>query len=153
MSDTKGHCRHLHYPGMVFLLLWFPVTALSGDTTYEKDVNTGRESWSTTVNGVSLKLTQILPDQVRGFYLARGFPISAVEHINQTCVFQTILRNQSAPSTIDYNLVNWRATSSGGKIPLKLQAAWQEEWKQQNISASARTAFQWALLPTGTWEC
>jgi hypothetical protein len=110
---------------------------------------TGAESWETLHAGVRLTLTQILPDQVRGFYYARGFDAESVERLaTQGCVFQTILRNESASGAVHNNLADWRALRDGGERPLKLKDEWRQEWERRGVPPSARLAFHWALFPT-----
>ncbi|BAV32779.1 hypothetical protein SCL_0457 [Sulfuricaulis limicola] len=131
------------------LLFCAAVAALAAETRHATDPETGIETWETTAHGVSLRLTQILPDQVRGFYQARGFDAASVERLaTGACVFQTVLRNDSAPGTIEFSLADWRSVSAGGERPLKLEADWQKEWGQRGVPLAARTAFRYALYPT-----
>lgn len=122
--------------------------ATAGETRHAVDPTTGVESWEIYIKGISLKLAQILPDQVRGFYLARGFDAESTERIAATCVFQTILRNKSAPGAIHTNLADWRVFTPEGEQPLKLKRAWKAEWEKRGVPPGARTAFRWALFPT-----
>ena len=63
-----------------------------------------KKSWETTAHGVRLSLTQIQPGHVRGFYLARGFDAETAGSIAEHCVFQTVMRNISAPGAIQFSL-------------------------------------------------
>jgi hypothetical protein len=106
------------------------------------------QSWEARAHGVHLSLTQILPDQVRGFYGARGFAPDAVELMaTRHCFFQTVLRNESAGVAIHFNLREWKVHASGTEQPLKLVADWLPEWERRGVSEPARTAFRWALFP------
>lgn len=101
------------------------------------------------ISGVYLSLTPILPDQVRAFYLGRGFdPDSAELLATRACVFQTVFRNETVASGIAFDLAEWRARTPKGDVPLKLEHEWQHEWKQRGVSSGARTAFRFALYPT-----
>jgi hypothetical protein len=121
----------------------------AAETRHTTEPESGIETWETAAHGVSLRLTQILPDQVRGFYLARGFDAASVELLAAGgCVFQTVLRNESAPGTIEFSLADWRSVTASGERPLKLEADWQKEWGKRGVSAAARTAFRYALYPT-----
>lgn len=131
------------------LLLCAAVAAQAAETRHTTEPDSGIETWETAVQGVRLRLTQILPDQVRGFYLTRGFDAASVERLaTGACVFQTVLRNESGESAIEFNLADWRAVAAGREQPLKLEHDWQQEWERRGVSASARTVFRYALYPT-----
>jgi hypothetical protein len=113
------------------------------------DPNTGSHSWTLRVQGIALTLAQIQPDQVRGFYSARGFPPEAIEHLaTRHCVFQTVLRNESGDGPIRFDLADWRTETATGVHRLKLVRDWLPEWERYGVSESARLAFHWALFPT-----
>ncbi len=133
---------------MVVFLISVSLRATAGETRRAVDPVTGAESWEIHIKGISLKLAQILPDQIRGFYLARGFDVASTERIAAACVFQTIFRNKSAPGAIHINLADWRALTPEGEQPLKLKHTWNMEWEERGVPPGARTAFQWALFPT-----
>jgi len=125
----------------------FPLAG--AQTVHRVEPGSGVESWETAAHGVSLRLTQILPDQVRGFYLARGFDAESVELLAAgACVFQTVLRNESARGAIEFSLADWRSVSAGVERPLKLEADWQKDWEKRGVPLAARTAFRYALYPT-----
>lgn len=107
------------------------------------------ETRETRVSGVYLSLTPILPDQVRAFYLGRGFDTASAELLATTaCVFQTVFRNESVANGIAFNLADWRVRTPRGEVPLKLEREWQREWERRGVSPGARTAFRYALFPT-----
>ena len=121
----------------------------AAETRHTTEPQSGIETWETVAHGVSLRLTQILPDQVRGFYLARGFDVESVELLaTGSCVFQTVLRNESARGIIEFDLADWRSVTAKGERPPKLEADWQMEWEKRGVPAAARTAFRYALYPT-----
>jgi len=125
----------------------FPLRA--AETVHAVDAGTRIESWEVRTQGVSLRLAQILPDQVRGFYLARGFDPGSVERLaTGACVFQTILRNESVKGAIEFNLADWRIVTAKGEQPLTLEREWQQEWQRRGVPAAARTAFRYAFYPT-----
>ena len=135
--------------GAVVLVLGLPVPLFGAKPIHAIDPDNGVESWEIRAQGVSLRLAQILPDQVRGFYSARGFDAESVELLaTGACVFQTIFRNESAKRAIEFNLADWRVLTAKGEQPLRLERDWQQEWAKRRVSASARTAFRFALYPT-----
>ncbi len=119
------------------------------DTRHTTEPDTGIETWEIAAQGVSLRLSQVLPDQVRAFYLGRGFDADSAELLATTaCVFQTVFRNESAVHGIAFNLADWRARTPQGEQPPKLEREWQREWERRGVPAGARTAFRYALFPT-----
>lgn len=107
---------------------------------------TGAERWWREGQGVFLRLTQILPDQLRAFYEARGFHPEAVERIAGACVFQTELRNTGgAPISVD--LAAWRLVVNGTPRPLTPKADWLKEWTARGVAPAARLAYRWATFP------
>ena len=139
-----------HVLTSVIAICMMPALPLFGaESVHTTDPDTGIESWEIHTQNVSLRLTQILPDQVRGFYSARGFDAESVELLaTGACVFQTIFRNESAKRAIEFNLADWRVLTAKGEQPLRLERDWQQEWGKRRVSASARTAFRFALYPT-----
>lgn len=140
------------------VLLFAAEVANAADTRHARDAQTGAESWETTAHGVRVRLAQILPDQVRGFYGARGFDDESVELMARHCFFQTIVQNESAPGAIRFELREWRARTPNDEQAPKLVAEWLSEWERRGVSPAARTAFRWALFPseqnyeTGDWN-
>lgn len=139
-----------HVLAGVIAICMMPALPLFGaESVHTTDPDSGIESWEIHTRGVSLRLVQILPDQVRGFYSARGFDAESVELLaTGACVFQTIFRNESAKRAIEFNLADWRVLATKGEQPLRLERDWQQEWGKRRVSASARTAFRFALYPT-----
>lgn len=120
--------------------------AAAAETHHARDPETNIESWETQEQGVNLNLTQILPDQARAFYLARGFDREAAEVYASACVFQTVLRNEgSAP--ISFHLGDWRMLKGKRAFRLKTEPDWQHEWEWRQLSEPARIAFRWAQFP------
>ncbi len=108
----------------------------------------GARTWRWSGDSVSLRLTQILPDQVRGFYQARGFGAAETEFIARTCVFQTVMRNETSAHAVEIDLTKWWIEADGDKRQLKLERQWQQQWERLDVSQTARLAFRWALFPT-----
>jgi len=107
--------------------------------------------WQAADGSVSIRLVQRLPDQTRGFFLARGFSESQVERIANSCVFQTVFRNTShfgQPGALQYDLRQWVVTSDGTQRGMKTREDWKPEWQSLGVAAAAQIAFEWALLPT-----
>ena len=118
-------------------------------TQHTTDPKTGIETWQMRDDGVEIVLIQISPDQARGFFLARGFQRADVDYYAASCVFATVVKNQSA-SPVSYHLADWRYTTGEDRTArkLKLKNDWLREWKQRGVSKSARIAFEWSQHPT-----
>lgn len=107
----------------------------------------GLESWSWKGSGIDITLNQRLPDQTRAYFLGRGFSAAQAEEIAAACVFQAIIRNQSATAQLSLNLAEWRVTAGDSAKPVRLEAEWQTRWQQQEVDTAARVAFRWSLFP------
>lgn len=117
-----------------------------GETHHERNLETGIESWELLDSGVRFSLTQMLPDQARAFFMARGFDRAAADAYAQACVFQTVLHNEST-KTIDLRLSDWQVLVGKQTLALKQEAGWQGEWKKRRLPDAARIAFRWAQFP------
>jgi len=123
----------------------------------EKNLLTGTDPtaqlpfWEWQSKGISIRLVQRLPDQTRGYFMARGFNKQQAEQIAQSCIFQTIFKNIANPGSdlvIQYDLTKWRVITSDSEHPLKLREDWEQQWKKLKVSTKAQIAMRWSLLPT-----
>lgn len=106
--------------------------------------------WEIRDEGMSLRLVQRMPDQSRGFFLARGFNAEEVEQVAGRCVFQTIFRNishEAQPSPLHYRQQDWKVQHQDRGISILTREDWAKLWERENAAPAARIAFQWALLP------
>ena len=125
----------------------FPAEA--AEAKHEVSADTGVESWQMHDRGAGFTLMQITPDQARGFFLGRGFDRPSVDSYASYCVFMTIVRNESVPKSISYDLADWRVYPRQGEPgKLKLKDEWLKEWRQRNIAEPALIAFEWSQHPT-----
>lgn len=129
---------------VILFLLW-------GESAFAQtrtvDPETGSVTWEIQVHGVTLSLTQILPDQARAFYVNRGLPTTATESYAKSCVYMTILRNDSAPGAVHFRLSDWSVVSTTGSQPPIGAATWLKRFEADELSQSARIAFRWAQFP------
>ena len=106
-------------------------------------------SWKTEV--IQFRLVQRLPDQTRGYFMARQFPAEHAETIADSCVFQTIFKNTSSsasPVEVKYNLDEWYVSRLGKPVNLVTREKWHERWFKVKLPKAALIAFEWSLLPT-----
>lgn len=131
---------------LLILALLVPALAQSAQARHT-DPDTGAATWETQVHGVTLRLTQILPDQARAFYINRGFSAQSVEPYATACVYMTVLRNDAAPGAVGFALKDWRIRVNGEERPLRSVDEWMAQWQQKGLSEPARIAFRWAQFP------
>ena len=140
--------------------LWLPILAggcLYVATAGAVQLSTGIDEqaqlpfWQLADQGMSLRLVQRLPDQTRGFFMARGFDAEQAERIARSCVFQTVFRNTSheaEPSALSYDLRQWTVHRNGLASRMRTREDWQKVWEGSEARQAARIALEWALLPT-----
>lgn len=108
----------------------------------------GVKTWRWSEDGVDIRLTQIVPEQIRGFYASRGFGKNDVEMIASDCIFQTVIRNDAASAQLRVDLSQWRAVAGSTAHPPKLREDWAAVWRERNAPPSAVLASRWAFFPT-----
>jgi hypothetical protein len=129
------------------LLLGATAVAQAADQVQRADPDTGAETWETQAHGVTLSLTQILPDQARAFYLSRGFDASSADLYATACVYMTVLRNDAAAGEVAYRLADWRLVSAGRETGLRPVDDWLALWRERGLGEPLRIAFRWAQFP------
>lgn len=112
------------------------------------DPETGAASYETQAHGVSLSLTQLLPDQVRAFYVARGFDLADADVFAGACVYMTVLRNDTGPGTLDFRLSDWEVRHNEEVRSLPPLDGWLAQWAARGVPDAARLAFRWAQFPS-----
>jgi len=153
---TLQPCIHPHVLGMspgrswnIFALMAIAALAslpAAGEPS-RRDPDTGAATWETQAHGVTLSLTQLLPDQVRAFYVGRGFDLTDATAFAEACVFMTVLRNDAAPGELSFRLADWRVQQGGAARGLPPLDDWLEQWQRRGVSEAARIAFRWAQFP------
>ena len=119
-----------------------------GATRRSIDPDTGIPTWEIDTRGVHLRLTQITPEQARAFMLNRGMDKQSVEEFAHTCVYMTVVRNESK-HPIDHNFAYWRYLPENGQPKSMLtKHDWLSRWQPRNFSRSVKLAFEWSQFPT-----
>lgn len=130
------------------LLCFFAAGSAMGAQSHGIDEETGIETWLTSTAGVTVSLTQILPDQLRAFYVNRGFSIDSIEPYAISCVYMTVLRNDAASGVAHFRLADWRVvTQSEDRAPLSTDD-WIKRLQPADQGKAAMIAFRWAQFPT-----
>ena len=114
---------------------------------YSEDPVSGAGTWASDEGGVHFALTRILPDQVRAFYVNRGFTLEQIEPYAASCVYMTVLRNDAAPGVVHFRTRDWSISVGGGQRPLSATGEWLERFARAGVGKPARIAFRWAQFP------
>ena len=131
--------------------MWLLVPPAAAVVDTGTDAEAKLPYWEIVEQGVSIRLVQRLPEQTRGFFVARGFSEAHADRIALSCVFQTVFKNishPSEPSPVEYNLRDWVVRAAGAPRVLKTREDWRKEWAARQAPQPAQLAFEWALLPT-----
>ncbi|MEN8213905.1 MAG: hypothetical protein ABFR19_06030 [Pseudomonadota bacterium] len=142
--------RRCYCTPLLCAVVLFPAS-VNADVTRSVDEETGLVSWRMSEGSFELELAQLLPDQTRAFFLARGFSQQIADRIATGCVMQTIGRNtagKGASGAVEVNLKQWRMKHDNAEGPIKLKEQWDGEWPPGAVSEAARLAFRWATFPT-----
>lgn len=111
------------------------------------DSTTGAKTWEIHVDGVHFSLTQILPEQAKAFYVNRGFTLEQIEQYTSSCVYMTVLRNDSAPGNIHFISNNWSILVKNKPHKLVPVSQWVKRLSTTGAKKSAIIAFRWAQFP------
>ena len=96
LGISPGRCSNTFALMAIAALASLPA---AGEPT-RRDADTGAATWETQAHGVTLSLTQLLPDQVRAFYVNRGFDLAEADVFAGACVFMAVMRNEAAPGEL-----------------------------------------------------
>ncbi len=107
-------------------------------------------------NGLRLELAPLPFDNVRAFFIGRGFSSKDADFIAQTgCVFRSAIGNAGSATSdpaITIKLKKWqiihRETSDESAKSLMTREDWAKVWNERKIAETPKVAFHWALFPT-----
>lgn len=94
----------------------------------------------------SLRLAPRTPNQMAGFYEARGFPQSAIKEIRNACFITVGLRNNS-DTIVWFDLSNWKFTTAKGPLKRILREDWKTLWSKLGLAPRFQSTFRWTLAP------
>lgn len=119
----------------------------AGETRHSLDPDTGLSTWEVDTRGVHLRLTQISPEQARAFMLNRGMDRQSVEEFARTCVYMTVVRNDSK-QPIEHKLAYWHYSPEGNQTRAMLtKHDWLDRWQPRSLSRTVKLAFDWSQFP------
>lgn len=134
--------------GLALSAATFAATVQESITRHSVDPDTDISTWEADNQGVHLRLTQITPEQARAFMLNRGMDRQSVEEFAHTCVYMTVVRNESK-QPIEHNLAYWHYLVQGGQSRTMLtKSDWLKRWQPRIFSKTVKLAFEWSQFPT-----
>ena len=95
---------------------------------------------------IKLRLFPRSPNQMAGFYEARGFPKEMVKVLSKFC-FMTVVIHNKTKDVFWLDLDNWKFSSDSGEIQRVHRKKWPSRWKEMNIPMASQSTFRWTLLP------
>jgi hypothetical protein len=120
---------------------------VGAETRHSVSPDSGLSTWETESDGVHLRLTQISHEQAQAFMLARGLDENSVNDFASTCVFMTVLRNDTT-RPIKYYLMKWRYVPEDGTPQLMLtKHDWFARWQPRGLAKPVKIAFEWSQFP------
>ena len=134
---------------IITLMFWLVLFSFSAaaEQKVQTDPVTGAKTWGTKVNGVHFSLTQILPEQLKAFYVNRGFSLEQIKSYTSSCVYMTVLRNDTAPGEIHYTSNNWTILVNNKRHILVPVSQWVKKLSKTGATKPALIAFRWAQFP------
>jgi hypothetical protein len=133
----------------LFVLLSNSVSAVN--ISRHDQTSSGLVGWRVQDDNIKIELNPLHKDQVRAFYLGRGFSISLTERIAEACVYQVVIENISNPREniqLEVDLSDWRLNDESGPVVRRSKDEWIQEWTDSGASAASILAFRWATFPT-----
>ncbi|MCP4009306.1 MAG: hypothetical protein GY726_07310 [Proteobacteria bacterium] len=139
-------------PGVVLFIMLLLCGAASAATIGRHDQTaSGLQGWRVQDENIKIELNPLQKDQVRAFYLGRGFSEILTERIADSCVYQTVIENVSTPNRdtqLEVDLSDWRLNGKPGGVALRSKEKWIQEWTTSGASVASILAFKWATFPT-----
>lgn len=135
---------------MVQFSFLVPCIVLSYSTLgHATNNNTGAvvDAWTAARYGVTFTLNQLSPDAVGAFYLGRGFTLEQIKPYMESCVYTSVLRNDTAPGRIHFNRNSWSVVHNSKPQALVQTSEWLDRFRQNPVAEPALIAFRLAQLP------
>lgn len=140
--------------GLVLIAVLVAYSGLLGAAKVSRNDQTvsGLTGWLIEDDHIHIELNPLSRDQVRAFYLGRGFSEQLTESIASSCVYQAVIENisESTPATeFEIDLSDWRVIALDGvEQALVSKDEWIKRWTQEGASKGSVLAFKWATFPS-----
>lgn len=95
---------------------------------------------------IRLRLIPRTPEQMAGFYEARGFPVAMIEELTQHCFFTVVIKNKSK-NIVWLDMSQWQFVAGEQEVRRIPRSDWPPKWTAMHIPLPAQSTFRWTLLP------
>lgn len=146
MYFPQGHLSKC----VAILLLLMPLLC-TAEVVRSANEENGLEKWHFIEGDIEIELVQRLPDQTRALFMNHAFSKEVIEHLAQSCMFQTIIRNAGKSSTgraVVIDLTQWRMQHAGKTGSILLKEPLLASWSNDDADPPARLVFRWGMFPT-----
>ncbi len=136
----------MKYAPIIFGGCLLTVAGNAAEVSQHRETASGASGWRLLDDAIKIELNPLYRDQVRAFYLGRGFSEAVAEWISRQCVFQTVIENVTTPAEpvpVAVDLADWRI----GDRHLVTKQERLQALEEAGASQAARLAFKWATFP------
>ncbi|HHJ13224.1 MAG TPA: hypothetical protein ENJ79_02450 [Gammaproteobacteria bacterium] len=95
---------------------------------------------------VELEFRSRTPNQMRAFYLARGFERRMLDALQDQC-FITVRITNTGDRVVWLDLTDWRFEYQGKPLVRPHRRDWLARWARMGVPRAHRSTFRWTLLP------
>jgi hypothetical protein len=135
---------------VAILLLLMPLLC-TAEVLHSANEENGLEKWHFIESDIEIELVQRLPDQTRALFMNHAFSKEVIEHLAQSCMFQTIIRNSGKSSTgqaVVIDLTQWRMQHAGKTGSILLKEPLLASWSNDDADPAAKLVIRWGMFPT-----
>jgi len=97
--------------------------------------------------GVMFSIKPLPSSGVSTFFAGRGFSEKQIKSYANSCVFSTILRNDTAKGSIHFFRKDWTATYKGKEYHIKPTSYWVDLFDNLNVKLPQKIAFELGQIP------
>lgn len=102
-------------------------------------------------DGLRLETAALVHDQVRGFFIGRGFDERGIDVLlSEACLFRSAIGNSATAANapdVHIDQSEWRVHVNGETRPIRRRLDWTAVWDRLGVGTEQRVAFKWALFP------
>lgn len=123
----------------------------AGEVLRSANEENGLQKWHFLDGDIEIELVQRLPDQTRAMLMKHEFSPAVIEQLANSCLFQTIIRNNGKSGTqqaVSVDLATWRMRHNDRETGIQLKEPLLASWSDEDASASAKLVIRWGMFPT-----
>jgi hypothetical protein len=95
---------------------------------------------------LKIRIVMRTPDQLRAFYIGRGFNQAAIDRILETCFITPVIHNKTV-DVLWLELDEWQFSRGDKIIPRIGRDYWPQQWRETGLSQAHQSTFGWTLMP------